>query len=278
MGVKHGLRSSSAKFSEPTPSKSNKPLLEGDENPSIEEQWIISPFFEDYLFHKNLDCDSALCSGDLSYTACGEPDDLLTMDLELKRIPRLGTYKGDFGPTVDVVFKSHTSISRGWRSWCRRVLAHPSFMDILQRVKLVNTILVFSNLEINKDNESLLSLLYQWNPTTHTFFTRCQEISPSLEDVYEILRLPLFGVGEVVNIPLSLDESKVVKFLKDVVKKTLKKLVLKAVRRGKPQAKKYQRILVLVETRAPRPTSGDGSSTSRENMLMAWMRKPMKTS
>lgn len=103
----------------------------------------------------------------------------------------------------------------------------------------MNTILVFSNLEINKDNESLLSLLYQWNPTTHTFFTRCQEISPSLEDVYEILRLPLFGVGEVVNIRLSLDKYKFVKFLKDVVNKTLKKSVLKAVRRGKPQAKKY---------------------------------------
>ena len=93
--------------------------------------------------------------------AYGKPDDLLTMDLELKHIPSLGTCRGDFAPTVDVVFKSHTSVSRGWRSWCRRVLAHPPFMDILQRVKLVETILVFSNLEINKDSESLLSFLYR---------------------------------------------------------------------------------------------------------------------
>ena len=55
MCVKRGLRSSSTKFSELAPSKSNKPLLGGDENPYIEEQWIISPFFEDYLFDKNLD-------------------------------------------------------------------------------------------------------------------------------------------------------------------------------------------------------------------------------
>ena len=73
-------------------------------------------------------------------------------------------------------------------------------MDNLQRVKLVNTILMFSSLEISKDSESLLSLLYRWNPTSHTFFTGCQEISPSLEDVYEILRLPLFKDGEVVKI------------------------------------------------------------------------------
>ena len=113
-------------------------------------------------------------------------------------------------------------------------------MDILQRVKFVETNLVFSNLEISKDSESLLSLLYRWNSITHTFFTRCQEISISLEDVYEILRLPLFGDGEVVNISLSLDESKVVKFLEDVVEKTLKKPVLKVARRGKAPSEEVQ--------------------------------------
>ena len=81
-------------------------------------------------------------------------------------------------------------------------------MEILQRVKLVETILVFSNLEISKDSESLLSLLYRWNSITHTFFIGCQEISLSLEDISEILRLSLFRDGEVVNISLSPDESK----------------------------------------------------------------------
>ena len=96
---------------------------------------------------------------------------------------------------------------------------------------------MFSNLEISKDSESLLSLLYQWNSVTHTFFIGCQEISLSLEDAYEILRLPLFGDGEVVNISLSPDKSKAVKFLEDAVKKTLRKLVLKAVRKGKAPSK-----------------------------------------
>jgi len=47
------------------------------------------------------------------------------------------------------------------------------------------------------------------------------------------LRLPLFGDGEVVNVSLSPDKSKAVKFLEDSVKKTLKKPVLKAARKGK---------------------------------------------
>ena len=161
MGVKRGLQSSSAKFAEPSAPKGNKPLLGGDENPSKEEQWIIPLFFEDYLFNKSLNWDSSPYSEDPPYTACGEPDDLLTMDLELKHIPRLGTCKEDFAPTIDVVFKSHNSVPEGWKSWCRRVLTYPPFVDILQRVKLVETILVFSNLEISKDSESLLSLLYR---------------------------------------------------------------------------------------------------------------------
>ena len=131
MGVKRGLQSSFAKFAESFALKGNKPLLGGDESLSIEEQWITPSFFEDYLFDKSLDWNLIRCFEDPPYTACGEPDDLLTMDLELKHIPRLSTCRGDFAPTIDVVFKSYTLVSRGWRSWCRRVFAYPRFMDIL---------------------------------------------------------------------------------------------------------------------------------------------------
>ena len=254
MGVKRGLISSFTKFSKLTPLKSSKPILGGDENHPIEGQWIIPPFFKNYLFDKSLDWDSTSCSKDPPYTTCGEADDLLTMDLELKHIRRLGTCRGDFAPTVDVVFESYTSVSKGWRRWCRGVLTHPPFMEILQRVKLMDNILVFFSLEISKDSESLLSLLYRWNPITHTLLTGCQEISPSLEDVPEILRLPLFEDGEVVNISLSPDESKAVKFLENAVKKTLKKPVLKAARKGKASSEEV-----------PEDTSVGGDKGSRAN-------------
>ena len=260
MGVKCDLRSSSTKFVEPSSLKSSKPFLRGDENPSVEKQCIIPHFFKDYLFEKSLNRDLTPYSESPPYTACGEPYDLLTMDLELKHIPRLGTCRGDFAPTIDVVFKSHTYISKGWRSWRQRVLAHPPFMDILQRVKLVETVHVFSNLEICKDSERPFSLLYWWNSTTHTFFIASQEISPSLEDVYEILRLPLFRNGEVVNISLSPDESKAIKFLEDAVKKTLKKPALKAARKGKASSEEV-----------PKDTSVGGDKGSRAN-FWGWIR------
>ena len=118
----------------------------------------------------------------------------------------------------------------------------------------MHTVLVFSGLDISKDSESLLSLLYWWNSITYTFFIGCQEVSSSLEDVYEILRLPLFGNGEVANIFLSLDEARAVKFLEDVIKKTLKKLVMKAVRKGKAPSGEL-----------PEDTSISGDKGSRAN-------------
>ena len=273
MGFKRKLRSSFSKITDPLTPKINRSQQEGEENPSTEEQWIIPPFFKDYLFNKNFDWDSVPYFSDSPYKACGEPNDLLTMDLDLKHIPRLGTCRGDFAPTTVVVFKSHTSVSKGWRSCCQRVLTHPPFMDILQKVCLVHTVLAFSNLDISKDNESLLSLLYHWNSTTHTFFIGCQEVSPSLEDVYEILRLPLFGDEEVANISLSLDKAKAMKFLKDAVKnavkKTPKKPILKAARKGKSSNDEMPKDISLVLTKVPEPTFGDGLDIFGENMLMA---------
>jgi len=88
--------------------------------------------------------------------------------------------------------------------------------------------------------------------------THCSQgvkrISISLEDFYEILRLPLFRDGEVVNITLFTDESKTVKFLEDVVKKTLKKLVLKVARKGKAPSEEV-----------PEDTSVGGDQGSRAN-------------
>ena len=88
----------------------------------------------------------------------------------------------------------------------------------------------------------------------------CKEITPFLKDVYKILRLPLFGDGEVVNISLSPDETKAVKFLEDVVQKTLKKSILKVARKGKAPSE------VVAED-----TSDVGDKGSRTN-FWGWIR------
>lgn len=142
-------------------------------------------------------------------------------------------------------------------------------MDILQKVQLVNTMVVFSELAINKNSESLLLLLYRWNSTTYTFFTRGQEVSPSLKDVYEILRFPLFGDGDVANIPVSSKEAKIMKFLEDAVKKTLKKRILITTRKGKAPSEEVLEDINVRGDKGSRANFLDGSGTSGGSMQMA---------
>ena len=118
MGVKRALRSSSSKFFETSNPKTNKPLLGGNENTSIEERWVIPSFLRDNLFDESFDWESLPYSADPPYTGCRGPGDLLTIDLDLKHVPRLGTCRGDFSLSTDVVFKSYTYIYKGWRSQC----------------------------------------------------------------------------------------------------------------------------------------------------------------
>ena len=75
-----------------------------------------------------------------------------------------------------------------------------------------------------------------------------------------LLRLSLFGDGEVVNISLSPDKSKVVKFLEDAVKKTLKKPILEVVRTGKAPSDEV-----------PEDTTVGGDKGFRANFL-GWIR------
>ena len=73
----------------------------------------------------------------------------------------------------------------------------------------------------------------------------------------------------MANISLSLDKAKAMKFLKDAVKKTPKKPILKAARKGKSSNDEMPKDISLVLTKVPEPTFGDGLDIFGENMLMA---------
>jgi hypothetical protein len=145
-------------------------LLGGSENPPAPESWANSNFFEDYLFDKTPLKSFHVCnSDDHPFLVYSVPDHLLLMDIDLKQIPRLVVSRGDFAPSVDVVFKSHILASKGWKSWCQH-LEKSSYMSNLQQVQLFETVLAFFTLDISKDAGGLMPLLYHWNLLAHTFF------------------------------------------------------------------------------------------------------------
>ena len=149
-------------------------------------------------------------------------------------------------------------------------------MDILQKVHLVHTVLVFFGLDISKDNESAYFLSYIGGIPLLTFFIGCQEVSPSLKDFYKILRLSLFGDGEVANISLSLDEAKTMKFLEDAVKKTLKKPVLKARRKWKTPSEEVLEDTSIGNDKGFRANFWGWIRYFWKEYVDAWIEKPIQ--
>ncbi|KAJ1394090.1 CHD3-type chromatin-remodeling factor PICKLE [Sesbania bispinosa] len=67
---------------------------------------------------------------------------------------------------------------------------------------------------IFKRVEDLNCVIQRWSSTTHTFFTAWGEFAPTLEDVYVLLKLPLFGDYDITSSPIDshiLDKAKELK-------------------------------------------------------------------
>ena len=162
MAPQRQLCSTSKALEDPEVPKGNKALLGGSENPPTPESWADPSFFEDYLFDKTpLKSFHVYNNDDPPLLSYGEPDHILLMDINLKQISRLAISRGDFSPIVDVVFKSHTSTSKGWKSWCTSILKNPTYLAMLQQVQLFETVLAFSTLDISKYASGLIPLLYR---------------------------------------------------------------------------------------------------------------------
>ena len=79
----------------------------------------------------------------------------------------------------------------------------------------------------------------------------------------------------MANISLSHVEAKAMKFLEDSVKKSSKKPVLKAARKGKAPSKEVRENTIFDGDKVLWTTFRDKLDISRESMLMAWMKKPI---
>ena len=200
MAPQRHLCSTSKASEDPEVPKGNKTLLGGSENPLAPKSWANPNFFEDYLFDKTPLKSFHVCNSDdpplLVYSVL---DHLLLMDIDLKQIPRVVVSRGDFALVLMLFSNLILQLLKDGKVGAS-ILKNPTYMSKLQQVQLFETILAFSTLDISKDASGLMPLLCCWNSQAHTFFTHCGEIAPSLENVVEILRLPLFGDNDVSNI------------------------------------------------------------------------------
>ncbi|KAF4394982.1 hypothetical protein F8388_017710 [Cannabis sativa] len=106
--------------------------------------------------------------------------------------------KNDF-----VEYRSRSGVIQGWKRWVSSVATR--FSTPLSSAKILSPMLASSDLEIYRVKLSLDQLVSYWSKATHTFIVNWGEFTITLEDIFALLLLPIYGTTSLVS-PLSNDE------------------------------------------------------------------------
>ncbi|KAJ1378776.1 Aminotransferase-like, plant mobile domain [Sesbania bispinosa] len=125
----------------------------------------------------------------------------------------------------------------------RTHLVGPSLLR--SRVGIADAIKLSPRLGVFRKVDDLEYLVQRWSHTTHTFYTAWGEFTPTLEDVYVLLKLPMFGDCDISNISV---ESHLIDMAKDLKAATI-------------ESGRYSREFLAKRRAAPIPPSDPSGKT-----------------
>ncbi|XP_024017092.1 uncharacterized protein LOC112090317 [Morus notabilis] len=108
-----------------------------------------------------------------------------------------------------LLFRCPARSSSEWRSWVQSELENQGVRDQLDRAGIFSALVSSTQIGIFRDIRGLRHIVRRWNKTTHTFVCAWGEFTPTLDDVYMLLRLPIMGDESPFSIELSEEEAKV---------------------------------------------------------------------
>lgn len=108
-----------------------------------------------------------------------------------------------------LLFRCPARSSSEWRSWVQSELENQGVRNQLDRAGILSALVSSSQIGIFRDIRGLRHAVRRWNKTTHTFVCAWGEFTPTLKDVYMLLRLPIMGDASPFSIELSEQEVKV---------------------------------------------------------------------
>ena len=123
-------------------------------------------------------------------------------------IPNLDICKGS-SLLVPILFEFGSSTSLGWKEWVDMELFDVGFMTALQQAGVLKAIISSQCLSNYRDFFNLHHLVCRWCSANHTFFLSCYDITVILEDVANLLLLPILGDMNLNDIELSAKEEAV---------------------------------------------------------------------
>ncbi|XP_024190029.1 uncharacterized protein LOC112193995 [Rosa chinensis] len=115
-----------------------------------------------------------------------------SIDVSLEQISRLLIERGDY-PAVPINFEYPCGLVTGWPQWVDYELGDEAARIRLSEAAALSSVFISARCDINRDVESLRHVVRRWNPHTHTFVYEWGEFTPTLEDVLNIMRLPITG-------------------------------------------------------------------------------------
>lgn len=137
----------------------------------------------------------------------GEPAPETIPTIDPTTVSRCCIEKGLF-PAVPLFFQYPCGITKGWSEWVESELANPVSLDILRRTEVLDAIFLSRKYEIHLEVELLRHVVRRWSTDTHTFICSWGEFTPTLEDVVNLLHLPVSGNQDPFNILLSAEDKK----------------------------------------------------------------------
>ncbi|CAL8088341.1 unnamed protein product [Prunus armeniaca] len=135
-------------------------------------------------------------------------DHLYSMDDDLKAEgPLLLLEDARKNPVVgDEPSPETAPISKGWSEWVDRELRDPSTCNILRRAQVLDAIFLSKLWDIHIEAKMLRHVVRRWSTATYTFVCSWGEFTPTLEDVANISRLPVYGDRSPFGIALTPEE------------------------------------------------------------------------
>lgn len=108
-------------------------------------------------------------------------------------ISRLRIERGEY-PAVIILFKYLSGVVNDHFNLVNHELSDPETQRILDKARVLSVVLLSGLCNVNKDFVLLRHIVRLWSSQTHTFVCLWGEFTPTLEDVANIMGLPIVGI------------------------------------------------------------------------------------
>ncbi|GKV46434.1 hypothetical protein SLEP1_g53418 [Rubroshorea leprosula] len=135
-----------------------------------------------------------------------------------RNITRARLERRDLLP-VPIHFAFSSGKMEDWSGWAKEMLFENGFVEILRAVGILKSVTVSQTLQISGNVECLYRLVRRWCTSTHTFILAFGEVIVTLEDVANLMLLPIVGEEDPRPIVLTSEERATLIALKKVMRR-----------------------------------------------------------